>query len=997
MLSPAEFERLDTWLQEITEALCDGRVHWSSEGDERKARGKNLGGLSINVRKGCWYCHAKGKGGGPVELILFLKGGCNRADAVQWAQAWLKSHPGIGKAGEASERCPEIDAAEIAQGLIEGLVEPVGTPAEAYLQSRGITIPPPPCVKFLPNARTGEGAIAGLLTARGRTVGLQLGYLDSGGRKSTVSPHRRRFNVEKAHDAVFELRTGTGPLTIVAEGLEDGLSVLKATPDRATGVLALPGIGGLAGLPAKSGDNFIIVRDGDPPDSRAADGLRDGVDHLILAGANVWVVDMPAGKDANDILRENGPDALHHLIVNAAPVKLSVIGEIKRCVGQAEIDYALDRKETAKRLGIRVSDLDAERERHRRQEPEGQADDPDAIELLDEPVALADALDEIERVARKYIVATTHDFTILALWSAHAHIVHHQHVRLHRSPRLAIQAIDKGSGKTVLLEIVTELVPRPILGSSVTASSVLRVIDELKPCLLIDEADNVLKDRNSDLLGIPNCGDRRKSARVYRSVPTSNSGWLVQSFSVFGAAAFAGIGELPATLQDRSIVIRMVRARYKEIPGHLRDATSPELVMLRRELATWSADLRPEDLNLDPEMPEVLQRQAGRVGDNSRILFAIAEAAGPKWRHRVEASAEASLGAERKESLLERLLTSIRRAFDTEHPVVDLTTGKVAKDSAGKARYERSDRFTTEDLIDKLLDDREEEWSRINDRGPISAYWLRDHLGGGLLRPPGTRQWREKNPEGVTERCRGYKRSQFERVWELYTREEATEVDDDDEGDIHAPTPPQTSGASVSYGETQENSHFQAGQSDPGAAHVGQNGPDEVQSSPDGAEAAPYADGVGQVAPDENIIKSTEYPHAPDAPDVSGGSRVYVPDGDNFHGKGGASAEVEKPAPAVRPKRARGTKPKQDPIEQKEAPPASESSTEESAAAPLPPSAGNGADQPPPTTRRSWQDADLISDMRAFAAEHPNWPLAKIAAEFGQPMAAVRKLFPGRD
>jgi hypothetical protein len=35
--------------------------------------------------------------------------------------------------------------------------------------------------------------------------------------------------------------------------------------------------------------------------------------------------------------------------------------------------------------------------------------------------------------------------------------------------------------------------------------------------------------------------------------------------------------------------------------------------------------------------------------------------------------------------------------------------------------------------------------------------------------------------------------------------------------------------------------------------------------------------------------------------------------------------------------------------------------------------------------------------MRAYADEHPDWPLAKIAHEFGQPMAVVRALFPGRN
>lgn len=55
----------------------------------------------------------------------------------------------------------EIVNAAIAQELIDKLVDPMGTPAEGYLLSRGITGPLPDCVRFLPHARCGEGALAG--------------------------------------------------------------------------------------------------------------------------------------------------------------------------------------------------------------------------------------------------------------------------------------------------------------------------------------------------------------------------------------------------------------------------------------------------------------------------------------------------------------------------------------------------------------------------------------------------------------------------------------------------------------------------------------------------------------------------------------------------------------------------------------------------------------------------------------------------------------------
>ena len=61
------------------------------------------------------------------------------------------------------------------------------TLAALWLISRGLTAPYPSCVRFLPDARIGEGAIVGVLTtADVEVVGVQLGYIDPLGRKSVM-------------------------------------------------------------------------------------------------------------------------------------------------------------------------------------------------------------------------------------------------------------------------------------------------------------------------------------------------------------------------------------------------------------------------------------------------------------------------------------------------------------------------------------------------------------------------------------------------------------------------------------------------------------------------------------------------------------------------------------------------------------------------------------------------------------------------------------------
>src|SRR5262249_4323161 len=153
------------------------------------------------TRNGAWYAHALGRGHvSAVELIAVLKE-CSQAEAQEWADAWLQSHLGTGSI-TLDDDADNIQDAPYAAELLERLADPLDTVVETYLGARGIdTAALPAIVKFLPNARCGEGAIAGLLTANGRLVGLQIGYLDARGNKSMVAPQQRRFNLESAPGA----------------------------------------------------------------------------------------------------------------------------------------------------------------------------------------------------------------------------------------------------------------------------------------------------------------------------------------------------------------------------------------------------------------------------------------------------------------------------------------------------------------------------------------------------------------------------------------------------------------------------------------------------------------------------------------------------------------------------------------------------------------------------------------------------------------------------
>ena len=85
----------------------------------------------------------------------------------------------------------------------------------------------------------------------------------------------------------------------------------------------------------------------------------------------------------------------------------------------------------------------------------------------------------------------------------------------------------------------------------------------------------------------------------------------------------AGIRELPPTLQDRSLVIKMERALPGEVKKHLEDGYASGLADIGRKFSRWAQGIEV--------LPAIdLSEGAGlhnRLGDNWRPLLAIAELA----------------------------------------------------------------------------------------------------------------------------------------------------------------------------------------------------------------------------------------------------------------------------------------------------------------------------------------------------------------------------------
>ena len=208
--------------------------------------------------------------------------------------------------------------------------------------------------------------------------------------------------------------------------------------------------------------------------------------------------------------------------------------EIARLARLSTIEYERDRKTGAERMGVRIPILDrlVEGERARLGLSGGAPDGKQGHavsfpepEPWPEPVDGASLLNGIAAAIRQHVVLADHARDITALWTLHTYLID----RFLVSPRLGISSPTKGCGKTLLLDVLSRLVARPLPTTNVTPAAIFRVVEAHHPTLLIDEADTFLYD-NDELRGILN--GNRKGSTVLRTVGDDHE---PRAFSVYSA------------------------------------------------------------------------------------------------------------------------------------------------------------------------------------------------------------------------------------------------------------------------------------------------------------------------------------------------------------------------------------------------------------------------------------------------------------------------------
>lgn len=269
-------------------------------------------------------------------------------------------------------------------------------------------------------------------------------------------------------------------------------------------------------------------------------------------------------------------------------------------------------------------------------------------------------LDELVDTLRRFVAFPSESAPLaVALWIVHTYCLD----AFDSSPRIALVSPEPQSGKTRTMELLEHLADRPMFTTNTTVAVLARGLDAgTFATVLLDEADTVFGSKakgDEDLRGLLNSGHRRGAS--YMRMVGEGTKMDAKSFAVFSAVALAGIGDLPETVMQRAVVLRMRRrAPHEQVEPFRRRQHAPMLEDLRGRVAAWAAFHGRMIADRWPDMPEGV---TDRPADVWEPLLAIADEAGGDWPTKARTACVSLLADAQTTdsgSLGVRLLTDLR-------------------------------------------------------------------------------------------------------------------------------------------------------------------------------------------------------------------------------------------------------------------------------------------------------------------------------------------------
>ena len=241
----------------------------------------------------------------------------------------------------------------------------------------------------------------------------------------------------------------------------------------------------------------------------------------------------------------------------------------------------------------------------------------------------AAVLGEAHAILTRYVVFPSAEAAdAVTLYAAATHAVR----ELEFATRLVIKSPVRRCGKSRLLDVLGQLVRKPLLTSDISAAALVRSINPKDPpTVMLDEADATFGKLKGDekaehLRGILNAGFTRDRAYTRWDVNTKST----EAVPTFAMAVLAGIGSMPETIEDRAVMVTMRR----KAPGdttvskyRIRRDTA-DVAAVGRRLGAWVRPLAKQIGDAEPDMPAGLN---DRAEDAWEALIAVADAAGGDW------------------------------------------------------------------------------------------------------------------------------------------------------------------------------------------------------------------------------------------------------------------------------------------------------------------------------------------------------------------------------
>lgn len=247
-------------------------------------------------------------------------------------------------------------------------------------------------------------------------------------------------------------------------------------------------------------------------------------------------------------------------------------------------------------------------------------------------------LDDVREWWTTYLAfQSDQDADLIALWTLHSHTYRQGWT----TPRLILQSVRRGSGKSTALEHLQRLAGGDVARNGSVPSKSLLVRDARKGnTLVFDEIDKWPsgEDRRA-VFGVLNEGwSAEGTVRVNEQDPETGK-WDAVPYPVFAPIAMAGLhrhGEVPEDVFSRALTVHLTPGKQGTYTKTRWAKLHEPAATLKAEIEAWTAGVTLPDVEPSDELD-------GRRADAWEPVLQVAHAIGGDWPDRVQAMIEAEI------------------------------------------------------------------------------------------------------------------------------------------------------------------------------------------------------------------------------------------------------------------------------------------------------------------------------------------------------------------